>query len=176
MTAPLANIPATSFEVPRLETERMVLRAPTRADFEDYAAFYLSPRSGASEPTRRKAWKAFAQEIVDWSLGGVGHWTAETKGGVAVGLIGFSQPDDYPEPEIGWALYDGYERQGYATEAARAALVWARDRLVSAVSYIAPENARSIAVAERLGGSADASADRPAAAPDCLVYRYWSAP
>ena len=84
--------------------------------------------SELSEPTRRKAWKSFAKEIVDWSLGGSGHWTVE-RDGTAIGLVGFSQPDDYTEPEIGWTLYDGFEGQGYATEAAGLAISWARGRL-----------------------------------------------
>ena len=159
-------------QIPTLQSARLHLRAPIRADFEDYAAFYLSERSGASEPTRRKAWKAFAKEIVDWSLGGLGHWTVERER-MHVGFVGFSQPDDYPEPEIGWALYDGYEGQGYATEAAGLAINWARGRLASLVSYIDPGNTRSVAVAERLGATSDPAAARPEAAPDCLVYRHW---
>ncbi|MEM6390586.1 MAG: GNAT family N-acetyltransferase [Pseudomonadota bacterium] len=159
-------------QIPTLHSARLKLRAPTRADFEAYAAFYLTPRSRASEPTRRKAWKAFAKEIVDWSLGGIGHWTVE-RDGTAIGLVGFSQPDDYPEPEIGWTLYDGFEGQGYATEAAGLAISWARGRLVSLVSYIETGNTRSIALAERLGATPDDAAARPETAPDCLVYRHW---
>jgi RimJ/RimL family protein N-acetyltransferase len=55
---------------------------------------------------------------------------------------------------MGWALYDGYEGQGYATEAAKAARDWAQGRLASLVSYTHASNTRSVAVAERLGAAA----------------------
>lgn len=161
--------------IPTLHTERLTLRAPTRGDFDAYAAFYLSPRSGASTLTRKAAWHAFSKEIADWCLGGIGHWTVERKDGAAVGFLGFSQPAHYPEPEIGWAMYEGHEGRGYATEAATAALTWARGRLASLVSYIAPGNARSIALAKRLGAARDSAAPLPdgTSADTCLVYRHW---
>ena len=61
----------------------------------------------------------------------------------------------YAQPELGWALVREHWGNGYATEAARAVRDWARrERDVGRlVSLIAPGNARSQHVAERLGAS-----------------------
>jgi RimJ/RimL family protein N-acetyltransferase len=82
-----------------------------------------------------------------------------------------------PEPEMGWALYDGFEGQGYATEAATAARDWAKGRLASLVSYTHGSNARSVAVAERLGAVHDPDAPTPTDIDPATfrVYRHWGA-
>ncbi|MCU4651294.1 GNAT family N-acetyltransferase [Roseibacterium sp. SDUM158016] len=152
-----------------------MLRAPAREDFAAYEAFMLSDRSHLTDRTPRKVWHLFAVEFFGWCLDGLGHWVIERRDGRPVGVAGFSHPSYYPEPEMGWALYDGFEGRGYATEAARAARDWARDRLASLVSYIASTGVRSIAVAERLGAVRDDEAVLPegASPKTCLVYRHW---
>lgn len=89
-----------------------------------------------------------------------------------VGQVGINHGPLFPEQELGWLLYDGHEGHGYATEAAAALRDWAFAtlKLPSLVSYMAPDNAMSAAVAKRLGGMLDPSA--PRADPDDLVYRY----
>ena len=81
-------------------------------------------------------------------------------------------PADWPETEIGWIMFEGGEGKGYAFEAAEAARTHVFETLGwdTAVSYIDPHNARSIALAERLGAVRDDSAERPH--PDDLVYRH----
>jgi len=66
----------------------------------------------------------------------------------------------------------GHEGRGYATEAALALRDWAFStlKLPSLVSYIAPGNAASVAVAERLGARLDPAA--PRTVPADLVYRH----
>jgi RimJ/RimL family protein N-acetyltransferase len=73
--------------------------------------------------------------------------------GSFVGRVGLHHPEGWPEPEIGWMLVRPVWGRGYAYEAANAAVRVAFDSLAwnRAVSLIAPDNARSIAVAERLG-------------------------
>src|SRR5690606_24433927 len=58
--------------IPTLTTERLVLRAPTLADFEPYADFFASPRSGWEDGpiTRGTAWKEFASVVGQWQLRG----------------------------------------------------------------------------------------------------------
>ncbi|TMV69267.1 GNAT family N-acetyltransferase, partial [Thioclava sp. BHET1] len=76
--------------------------------------------------------------------------------------------------EMGWSLWSAEgEGRGYAREAARAVIAHAFGPLGwdTAVSYIAPDNARSIALAERLGAIRDDSAAHPGDTP-CLVYRH----
>ena len=56
-------------------------------------------------------------------------------------------------PELGYHLYEGAEGKGYATEAGRAVLDFARDRLgmTDLASMIDPANTASQSVARRLG-------------------------
>lgn len=161
--------------IPQLSSDRLILRAPRRTDYAAYAAFFAGPRSHVAGVDGRKSWHLFATEMVGWCLDGFGHWIIERRDGDVLGVVGFSHPGYYPEPEMGWLLYDGHEGHGYATEAAGMARDWARSRLASLVSYIAPGNARSIAVAERLGAVHDAQASYPdGTGPDQVtIYRHW---
>jgi RimJ/RimL family protein N-acetyltransferase len=168
-------VTVTAFHIPTLTTERLTLRAPTRADFGAYEAFMLSPRSHVSDATPRKVWHLFATEFFGWCLDGAGHWVIERRDGITIGVTGISHPSYYPEPEMGWALYDGFEGQGYATEAASAARDWAKGHFGSLVSYTHDSNTRSIAVAERLGAVHDPDAQVPADVSNAgfRVYRHW---
>ena len=83
-------------------------------------------------------------------------------------------PITWPEREIGWSVYDpAIEGTGIAREAAEAVRAWAYTTLgwTTAVSYIDPDNAASIRLAERLGCTLDEAAEKPEGEP-CLVYRH----
>ena len=45
--------------------------------------------------------------------------------GECVGQVGINHGPRFPEKELGWLLHEGYEGQGYATEAARTLRDWA---------------------------------------------------
>lgn len=110
-----------------------------------------------------------------WPISGMGGWAIDvTATGQTIGEVAVCQPPEYPETEIGWVLFEGFEKQGFALEAAVAALGYARRtiRPPGLVSYIDPDNAPSIRLAERLGGTLDAQAATPNG-DACLVYRYW---
>lgn len=148
---------------PTLTTVRLTLRAPVAADFPAYAALMASPRSaGMGGPfDEREAWGIFCHEIACWHLFGHGGLTiTRTDTGEAVGMVEINAGPLFPEPELGWQLYDGHEGQGYATEAARAMLDWAFATLPlqSLVSYTGPDNVASQAVARRLGAVIDPDA------------------
>lgn len=149
---------------PEIETERLRLRAPRGEDFEVEAAYWASPRSeftGGPQP-RHDAWRTLATLIGHWAMRGYGWWTLEERGsGAVVGRAGLWFPEGWPEPEIGWTLFEGAEGRGYATEAARAARAHAYGALGwrTAISLIDPENARSEAVARRLGAAPEGEFD-----------------
>ena len=161
--------------IPTLQTQRLVLRPMTEADFPAYAALLASPRSaGFGGPlSRKQAWGLFCHDIACWSLFGHGGLMIDRfTDGLCIGQVGISHGPLFPEKELGWLLYEGNEGQGYATEAARSLRDWAAQALgvSELVSYIAPDNAASVAVAERLGAVRDLVADRPD--PNDLVYRH----
>ncbi|MFT7059659.1 MAG: RimJ/RimL family protein N-acetyltransferase [Pseudorhodobacter sp.] len=162
---------------PVLETERLILRAPQASDWPFWRDFMASDRSQyAGGPLDEpKAWRAFGHMIGLWVLRGFGNFVFCEKGSdTALGMTGPHHQIDWPERELGWTLWStAAEGKGFAFEAACAARAYAFDVLgwETAVSYIAPENARSIALAKRLGAFADAAALTPNGKA-CLVFRH----
>lgn len=144
-------------EIPTLLTERLRLRPFRRSDVDDYAAMNADPevQRHLGEPwDRGRSWRHMAFIVGHWQLKGCGPWAVERKGdGTFVGTVGFYEPEGWPGFELAGCLAQRWWGNGYATEAARAALdhaftVWKRDRVISLVN---PENRRSIRVVERLG-------------------------
>lgn len=160
----------------RLETDRLVLRPPEPKDASAAMAFYMSERSqyaGGHVPAFG-AWKNYASILGHWQMRGFGLWAVTRRGSDdIIGLVGPFFPKGWPETEIGWLIFDGAEGQGLAKEAAEAAIQDARTRLgwTTIVHYIAQQNVRSIALAERLGARLDVDADVPKPEGPCLVYR-----
>lgn len=141
---------------PVLETGRLRLRAPMPGDFEALATFYASDRSAftGGPKSRDEAWRTFCVFTGHWVLRGFGMFVLTLRDtGDPVGLAGPWFPEGWPEPEIGWRVFDGAEGRGLAFEAAMAARAYAYDVLgwTTAISVIDTANARSEALARRLG-------------------------
>jgi RimJ/RimL family protein N-acetyltransferase len=146
-------------KVPVLTTARLRMRAFRNEDLDAYAEMcadpvvmkYIGP--GATQ-TRGEAWRSMASILGHWELRGFGMWALEKKDtGELVGRAGFIEPEGWPGFELGWFLGRPHWGQGFATEAARAALDWGqktlkRDRVIS---LIYPRNKRSVKVATGLG-------------------------
>lgn len=161
--------------IPTLTTQRLILRAPVVKDFSTYALLMASPRSvcmGGPFDTRT-AWGLFCHDVALWQLFGHGALMIDLQAtGECVGQVGINHGPLFPEKELGWQVYEEYEGHGYATEAAGTLRDWAFRTLglPTLVSYIDPNNHRSVAVAERLGAIIDPVA--PKQDPDDLVYRH----
>ncbi|MCY4315712.1 MAG: GNAT family N-acetyltransferase [Roseovarius sp.] len=143
--------------IPLLETERLVLRGPEAGDFDHYAGFLMDPDRAVGfglEEDRPKAWRWFALNIGHWALHGYGYFTTiPRESNLPCGIIGIWNPEGWPEPELGWALFGGHEGKGLALEGAERVRRWAYDDLglPALTSNIVPGNDRSIALAERMG-------------------------
>ena len=143
-----------------LETERLLLRMFRNDDFEAYHAMcgdteVMEFIGDGKALTRLEAWRQIAAMLGHWQLRGYGSWALEEKSsGRLLGRAGFINPEGWPELEIGWMLGRESWGRGYATEAARAALEHGRSAFgfTRVTSLIAPQNIRSIRVAERIGG------------------------
>ena len=143
--------------VPVLQTPRLVLRAPAPGDFEPFAAYCASGRSRftGGPLDRNLAWRAFCSITGNWVQRGYSFFViADRASGRALGMAGPWFPEGWPEPEIGWQIWDlADEGQGYAREAAEAARGFAYEVLgwPTAISLIVEGNTRSQALARRLG-------------------------
>ena len=156
--------------IPRLETDRLILRAHHESDFEAEAEFFASDAShfvgGPKQPW--EAWRALAMMMGHWVMRGFGFWALEEKdSGTYVGRAGLWFPHGWKEREIGWTLMQPAWGKGYATEAALAARAHAYDVLGwdTAISQIAPGNDASKAVARRLGAHFESTYDDPKYGP-----------
>jgi len=141
------------------------------ADFEPIYVLLESNRAQflGGPFTRKQSWQ--------WITAEVGSWGVELREtGDFVGQIGINQPHHFPELEIGWVFLAQVEGKGYARQGATAILDWVRSSLKpeTLVSYIDPQNLRSIALAKRLGALPDPDALRPDGdtKEDTIVYRH----
>jgi RimJ/RimL family protein N-acetyltransferase len=158
-------------EAPVLQTERLTLR-PFRAGDADAQAAMMGDvevmrHLGGRGLPREDSWRKLLNGHALWSLLGYGYWAVERRdGGAMIGQIGFAdfqrelQPSIDGLPEIGWLFAREGSGQGFATEAALAALAWIDGALAPAetVAMIDHANAASIRVAEKCGFGAPESA------------------
>lgn len=151
----------------QLRTERLVLRRWRGEDRAPFAAMNADPRVMEHFPSVLT--RAQSDDLVDrieasFAQDGVGLWVVE-RGGQFLGFTGLlwqRPPLPFaPAVEVGWRLTRAAWGQGYATEAARAAIDdgLSRVRIDGIVSMTAAVNRRSIAVMERLGMRRDPSED-----------------
>lgn len=160
MSVTLANTPV-------LETERLILRAPQASDVEPGIAFLTDDRSRymGGPRTRFEAWRTMGHLFGHWVMRGYGMFIfCDRTSGDPLGAVGPFNPEGWTEPEIGWSVWSpSVEGKGLAHEAALAARAHAYDVLgwTTAISYIDPENARSIALAKRLGAQVDPDGTYP---------------
>lgn len=164
--------------IPTVQTERLTLRGAQRSDFDGYAAMLADPRMEymGGPFDRGAAWSEFNKAIASWHLSGFGGWMITSTAGDLLGEVGITQSHRFPEPELGWTLTAQAEGHGYGFEAATAARDWfwqntQRDALVS---YVDPANARSAALARKLGAAPDPHATLPTGetADETTVYRH----
>jgi len=154
-----------------IETERLLLRKPRLEDVDDMLEFVGDDEVmrwiGGEAGDRAAAVENVERWIARWERNGVGQF-AVVLDGRAIGRVGllvwdarrwktstYESAGEYAETELGWALTRRYWGHGYATEAARAARDWvvAERGVERVISLIAPDNLRSMRVAEKLGAS-----------------------
>jgi RimJ/RimL family protein N-acetyltransferase len=154
-------------------TERLLLRAWRHDDREPFAAMNADPAVMEFFPAvmTREQSDAFVDVIeARFAALGVGLWALELRAtGEFIGFTGLNpMPSGVPGEgglEVGWRLARHAWRNGYATEAARAALevAFVDLELPEVWSLTAPQNLPSRAVMERIGLVHVADADHPRA-------------
>jgi RimJ/RimL family protein N-acetyltransferase len=162
--------------VPRLETDRLLLRSWSDDDTAAYARIvgdaevmrymgsglrYRIMRAAVTRIgllARIEARRRIVHLVDHWRRWGYGEWAIEEKrGGAMVGQVGLVHHADWSADEanveVGWMLARPLWGRGFASEGARAALAYAFDRLdlKRVVSITRPQNHRSQRVMERAG-------------------------
>lgn len=107
---------------PTLTTRRLTLRGPERQDFAAFCDWATgSPRMQAlgGPETRRDAWRGYLTDIGHWHWRGFGFFcVVENQTGRVAGRVGVIDHINWPEPELAWHVFDGFEGRSIAFEAA----------------------------------------------------------
>ncbi len=143
----------------RLIGPRVILRQWDDADLTVFSAMNADDRVMEFFPkklSREESWEFFTRLKNGIEERGWGLWAVEINGELA-GLTGLARPAFEarftPCTEIGWRFRPEFWGQGYATEAARLALLFAFStlQLEQVVSFTARVNLRSVRVMQHLG-------------------------
>lgn len=145
----------------RLETERLVLRDWREEDAADFHRLHCDPKVMATlGPVRDVDYTTnLITDLQQRALrnGGFTYWAAERKSdGRVIGFCGLDRGYEgtiVGELEIGWRLASDCWGAGYASEAARACVEWARLNLPGEriVAITAQGNTNSRTLMERIG-------------------------
>lgn len=142
---------------PTLGTERLTLRQfepdDWRALHEHYSNLECTRFTFGRALSEGESWRAMASMVGHWQLRGYGPYAVvENASSSVVGTVGLWYPNDWPEPEIKWALLRKAWGKGYAQEAAKAVQgVAVRQFGKPPISLISVENTPSINVALAVG-------------------------
>ncbi|MBA3577385.1 MAG: GNAT family N-acetyltransferase [Sphingomonas sp.] len=151
-------------DAPRIETDRLVLRQWRKDDFRPWLDImqhaqvhrHFGPKPIGAE----ECWRRLSAAVGGWQFNGFGTWAVDRRSdGELIGNVGIFtawrdlEPEFGEEPEMGWIFAADTHGQGLASEACRAALDWAEANLEPTPIWaiIAPANAPSIRLAEKLG-------------------------
>jgi RimJ/RimL family protein N-acetyltransferase len=152
-----------SFTISTVETARLLLRAPKLTDAEPLMAILWDPELVAQKKVTLveppggvdRALKNTGDMLRQWQLRGYGQWSViEKMTGHLIGCVGFYHPQKpWPGVDLGWALHRSRWGNGFATEAASAAVAWAWEntQIDRIISLIEPNDHRSIRIAVKIG-------------------------
>ncbi len=145
-------------EIPTLTTPHLSLRPWTLDDaprlfeiMQEKDIFQYFPPS--PPPTLEKAERYISHQLSHWQKFGYGHWAVTTADGQLAGWNGLEYLPETGENEIGYLLGASFRGQGFATEAARAAVSFAfqQAKMDSLIGLVHPDNTPSIRVLEKCG-------------------------
>jgi RimJ/RimL family protein N-acetyltransferase len=155
-------------------TERLDLRRTDPAGdldelfaiFSDPSGWWYDPAGRHTDRERTRDW--LTRAAARFEADGLSYWTVRRRDNAAVIGVGGAQRQRTRAWNLNYRLAAGQKGYGFATELGRAAYAAASsvDSAVPFIAWIAPENAPSRRVAERLGLTnyglrVDPSDDRP---------------
>jgi RimJ/RimL family protein N-acetyltransferase len=140
-----------------IRTHRLTLRQFAAEDWkalhEHYSDLECTKFTFGRALSEGESWRAVASMVGHWVLRGYGPYAVvEVASGAVVGTVGLWYPNDWPEPEIKWALIRKAWGKGFAGEAARSVQQVAIDHFGKPpISLIGAQNEASIKVAISVG-------------------------
>ena len=164
-----------------IETNRLLLRLPLADDAEPFVEIHQDPEVLASKRvtlTSPPGGIEVGARNVDrmlrhWDRFGYGQWAVVEKATARViGCVGYLHPDNWPGVDLGWIIRRSRWGNGFATEAAIAALEWAWSvsTLDHVMSLIDHDNAASIRVATKIGEQFEGEGTSPFSGERVLIY------
>ena len=163
-------------------TPRLILRPWRDAHLEPFAAQNADPEvmrylNGTLTQVESDAYVARAEQ--HYAVVGYCKWAVEAPGAAPfIGAVGLTrvkfEASFTPAVEVAWRLQQRYWRQGYATEAAHAAIedAFLRIGLTDIVAFTALINLASARVMEKLGMARSIEFDHPRVAADNPLRRH----
>ena len=143
-----------------LTTPRLLLRETTPEDVDAFLSIYSDPAitryTEALYPREEEI--AYTRDYIRnmYEFYGFGIWTViERSTGVIIGRAGLTMREGYEDPELGYVIGTPWQNKGYATEALRAILTYAKEELCldTIRALVKPDNKKSRHLLEKLGFS-----------------------
>ena len=141
-----------------LETQRLKVRESTVGDVKEFYRIYREPsityymEDLFQDPDEENAYmEAYIRQI--YGFYGFGMWTVLLKNtGEVIGRAGLSIREGYELPELGFAIDVSHQGRGYALEACRAILTYAKEELCfeQVQALVRQENEASINLLKKL--------------------------
>ncbi|MFC6997231.1 GNAT family N-acetyltransferase [Rufibacter roseus] len=162
-----------------IETDRLILREFTLQDTGFIINLLNSPGwlqfiGDRNIKTEEQAESYLANgPIKSYGQNGYGLWLVQLKDNSrSIGMCGIVRRDTLEHPDLGFAFLQEYTGQGFAFEAAKATMVYAKsDLAIPTLSAITlPENQRSIKLLEKLGFRYQSPITFPGTTTELLLY------
>jgi RimJ/RimL family protein N-acetyltransferase len=147
-----------------IDTPRLLLRLPERADAQAFLDLHQDPEvielkqvtlleaPGGIDLALRNV----ERMLRHWRRCGYGQWAViEKTTNEVIGCVGFFYPDGWLGVDLSWIIERSRRGNGFATEAAAAALEWAwhNTQIHHVISLIGPNDVRSARIATKVGES-----------------------
>lgn len=142
-----------------MKTERLILEPWSSTDWQEFRPIATDPEvmryiTGGIPWSDEQIQSFVYRQITLYAERGFCRWKLiEASTGDLIGFCGPGMWRDAPNPEIGWWLARSRWGQGLATEAARAALndAFERVHMPRLISIARPDNTASIGIMKKLG-------------------------
>ncbi|MBI3861229.1 MAG: GNAT family N-acetyltransferase [Planctomycetia bacterium] len=145
-----------------LETERLILREFDEDDAEAFFALgsdpevirYTADPGGGLKSLEQALEVLRDRPIADYRKHGFGRWACIHKAtGLVIGFAGLKYLEELQEVDLGYRFLPDCWGQGFATEASRSVMCFAREHLdrQQVIGLVVPEHTASIRVLEKLG-------------------------